>query len=340
MSELLIGSERRQRRILLLTGAVTVAVLLITVFAAVRVTGREPGGTLHITVRTAYLGQGVAAGSAVMLHGVEVGRVESVHGGAGRGVELGIRLQRDQIGGLTDAVRFDYRPMNYFGVSALNLLPGTGGRALTDGQRLERAPEGDFTMAALLNRSSSVVNGVVTDRMVEVVRRIADYTDALAPLLEAGFTMANAIAETQQRMPDVQLRQLNTLLEPLPGFTEDAIAGVKALTEVPSAETVITNFGPMNATMRLIATGFFGPLGSLLGSHADDFTPLTEMLRTVSDLVSATLRKAQLGARLDQVLSGFESAYSGTDQDKSLKLRIVLDQLPALAAALPLPGGN
>lgn len=190
MSELLAGSERRQRRILLLTGTVTVVVLVIAIFTMMRITGREPGGTVQITVRTAYLGQGVAAGSAIMLHGVEVGRVESVHAAAGHGVELGIRLQRNQIGGLTDTVRFDYRPMNYFGVSALNLLPGVGGQILTDGQRLDRAPEGDFTMAALLTRSSMVVNGVVTDRMVEVIRRIADYTDALAPLLEAGFTVA------------------------------------------------------------------------------------------------------------------------------------------------------
>lgn len=323
-----------------MTGAATVVVLLIAVFAAVRISGREPNGTLQVTVRTAYLGQGVAAGSAVMLRGVQVGRVESVHGGEGRGVQLGIRLQRNQIGGLTDTVRFDYRPMNYFGVSAINLVPVAGGQALTDGQRLDRAPEGDFTMASLLSRTSTVVNGVVTDRMVEVVRRIADYTDALAPLIEAGFTVANAVAETQQRTPDVQLRQMNTLLDPLPVFTDDAINAVKALTDIPSAEMVITQFGPMNATMQLIATGFFGPLGALLGSHAADFTPLTEVLRTVSDLVSATLRKAQLGPQLDQLLSGFESAYTGPDQDKSLKLRVMLDQLPALAAALPLPGGN
>lgn len=325
---------------LLSTGAITVVLLLIAVCVAVRSTGREPDGTLLVTVRTAYLGQGVAAGSAVMLHGVQVGRVESVHGGEGRGVELGIRLRRSQIGGLTDTVRFDYRPLNYFGVSALNLLPGTSGRVLTDGQRLDRAPEGDFTMASLLSRSSMVVNGVVTDRMVEVVRRIADYTDALAPLIEAGFTVANTVAETQRQLPDVQLRQLNTLLEPLPVFTDNVIGGITALTEVPSAELVITQFGPMNATMQLIATGFFGPLGALLGSHASDFTPLTEILRTVSDLVSSTLAKAQLGPRLDQVLAGVESAYAGPDQDKSLQLRIVLDQLPALAAALPLPGGN
>ncbi|WP_297615056.1 hypothetical protein [Nocardia sp.] len=340
MSELLAGSERRQRRVLLLTGVVTVVVLLIAIFAAARISGREPGGVLHVTVRTAYLGHGIAAGSTVVLHGVEVGRVESVHGGQVRGVEIGIGLQRNQIGGLTDAVGFDYRPMNYFGVSALNLLPGAGGKALTDGLRLDRAPEGDFTMASLLSRTSTVVNGVVTDRMVEVVRRIADYTDALAPLIEAGFTVADALAETQQRMPDVQLRQLNTLLDPLPVFTDDAISAVKAVREVPSAETIINKFGPMNDTMQLIATGFFGPLGALLGSHTQDFTPLTEILRTVSDPVSSTLQKAQLGTRLDQVLSGFESAYTGPDQDKSLKLRIVLDQLPALAAALPLPRGN
>ncbi|MFF2555029.1 hypothetical protein ACFVUS_28775 [Nocardia sp. NPDC058058] len=340
MSELLAGSAQRQRRVLLVTGVVTVMVLLIAVFAAVRISGREPEGVLHLTLRTAYLGHGITAGSTVVLHGVEVGRVDAVHGGHAGGVEIGIRLRRNQIGGLTDTVRFDYRPMNYFGVSALNLLPGPGGRALTDGLRLDRAPEGDFTMASLLSRTSTVVNGVLTDHMVEVVRRIAEYTDALAPLIEAGFAVADAVAETQRQMPDVTLRQLNTLLDPLLLFTDDAISAVEAVREVPSAEVVIDNFGPMNDTMQLIATGFFGPLGALLGSHAADFTPLTEIVRTVSDLVSVTLRKAQLGSRLDQVLSGFESAYTGTDQDKSLKLRIVLDQLPALAAALPLPGGN
>ncbi|APA99823.1 MlaD family protein [Nocardia seriolae] len=323
-----------------MTGAITVVVLLAAILVVVRITGREPGDTLHLTVRTPYLGQGITAGSAVMLHGVPVGRVETVRGSAGRGVELDIRLRRNQIGGLTDSVGFDYRPMNYFGVSALNLLPGAGGRTLADGQRLERAPEGDFTMAMVLNRSSAVVNGVVTDRMVEVIRRIADYTDALAPLLEAGFTTANTIAEAQRRMPDAQLRDLNALLDPMPLFIDDAITAVTAVRDIPGGQMVVDHYGPMNDTMQLIATGFFGPLGALLGSHAADFTPMTEIVRVLSDLVSGTVRKARLGARLDQVLSGFESAYTGPDQDKSLRLRIVLDELPFLAAPLPLPGGN
>ncbi|WP_433654376.1 MlaD family protein [Nocardia sp. CA-128927] len=340
MSELLAGSPRRQRRILVLAGLATALVLVVAAVTAARVPQRDTDDSIQITIRTPYLGQGITEGTQVLLRGVPVGRIDTVASSGAGGVELGIRLRSSRIEGLTDAVAFDYRPQNYFGVTGLNLLPGSGGRPLTNGQRLDRRAQGNFTMSAMLTRSSQIVNGVLTDRMVDVIGRMANYTTALAPLIEAGFITANAIAEMQRSTPDVQLRAVNDILDPAPKFLDDAITAESAMWGMPSAQSVVHEFGPMETTMQLIATGFFGPVGTLLGSHAADFTPLTEIIRTLSEVVSASMRKAQFMPQLNAVLTGLESAYTGPEGDKSLKVRLAVESIPVLATGLQLPEGR
>ncbi|RDI68371.1 ABC-type transporter Mla subunit MlaD [Nocardia pseudobrasiliensis] len=339
MSYLLVGSQQRQRRILITVGAATIAAMLLAAAIALRLPDRSTPETIHLTLATPDVGQGVRIGSKVILHGVPVGEVDAVTT-EDHGVELAIRLQRNAVDGVTDAFDFDYRPVNYFGVTVVNLRPHGGGRPLADGQRITRAAEGDYTMAAMLDRSSVIVNGVVTDRMMDVLRRTADYATGLAPLIETGFIATNAIAETQRRLPSDQLRSLDAVLDPLPGFADAAITGTTAIRAMPSGHEVVDNFGPMNETMQLIATGFFGPLGALLGSHAGDFTPSTEMVRALSDAMGQSMAKARGGDRLQALLAGLDSAYSGPDGDKALRVRVVLDSLPALASALPLPPGG
>lgn len=340
MSDLLAGSDRRQRRIMVLAGVLTVCVALACLLVVVRKPTSVAADTIRITVRTTYLGPGVRPDTQVLLRGVEVGRVESVRPRAAGGIDMAIRLRRSGIAGLTDTFDFDYRPQNYFGVTGVHLMPGLGGEPLSDGTRLTRTPRGDHTMSALLRRAGQLAGGTHTGELVEVVRRVADYTTALAPLLEAGILVTGLLAETQRGTPVELLDRLHAINGPLPDFVDHAISAETALRQIPSARAVLDDFAPMDVTMQLIATGFFGPVGALLGSHATDFTPLTEIVRTLSDVVTATLRKARAAVPLDTVLSGIDSAYTGPDGDKSLKLRIAVQALPFLDGALPGPGGR
>ncbi len=94
-------------------------------------------------ISTPYVGQGVQAGTAVVLHGVKVGQVTDVTNIAG-GVQLDTDLQKESTQGLTNRVGIDFRPINYFGVPGINLVPKPGGDALQDGSRVALTPSGEL----------------------------------------------------------------------------------------------------------------------------------------------------------------------------------------------------
>ena len=40
-------------------------------------------------------------------------------------------------------MKIDFRPVNYFGVTGINLIPGAGGQRLRDGTQINTVPEGN-----------------------------------------------------------------------------------------------------------------------------------------------------------------------------------------------------
>ena len=85
-------------------------------------------------IDTPYVGEGVDNGHGVVIHGVKVGQVTRRRADlpAG-GVRLNADLQTDSIAGLTNTVKVDFRPVNYFGVTGINLIAESGGQALHEG---------------------------------------------------------------------------------------------------------------------------------------------------------------------------------------------------------------
>jgi hypothetical protein len=347
---LLRGSEESEERTLTIVGVAAALCLaliggLLLVFNPFA--GLE-GRRISVTIDTPYAGQGTAKGTAVVMHGVKVGEVTAISSLAGGGVQLVAALQPGPVMGLTNTMNIDFRPVNYFGVTGINIIPNSGGQSLRDGMRINTIPKGNFTLQALLYRFGEISTGVLTPRMIQVIDRATRYVDALDPLVETMVIAVNAIA-------DVQTVRTAQLLTNTTEFSASFPAFVDSLTETGYRYIHPDQLGAYHTTVQQMsdegfntrqkkaleyaAFNIFGSAGKLLQSHVGDLLPVVDTVKALTDVVPPLIRPDGIGDTLVEMRSRFEKMYAGTPEQRGIQVRIVLDSLPGVAAPLGAIGG-
>ncbi|MBY4575755.1 mammalian cell entry protein [Gordonia paraffinivorans] len=349
------GDARGQSRMLVTAGLSALVVLIIgvTVFSFVYPRATAPKGTdLHLVLPA--LGPGVENGSRVLLRGAEVGEVTSIDSSEPGVVHVDVVLDEHAAGSLTDAFELDYRPQNYFGVTAVNLVAKQGGSRLRDGQTIRREAAPDFTMSTMIERSSIVVDGTLTRDMVDSLDKVMRYANGLAPLIESGVILTDAVARTQRQMPSTLLSRMNDLAEEFPAFNVGAMnlleaIGNNVLNRLPDGSRGVDEayYDLMDRSLTVASTGLFGAIGTLLGSHATDLTPLVTSLKYVLDPMPNMIGDASM-QKTRKAIDQLRNSFTGPGEAKTLQLRLLLDAMPAIAGPLsqmgavagPRSGGN
>jgi hypothetical protein len=345
---LLRGTEESETRTLTVVG-VAMALCLVAVLAPLKLFnpfgGREPG-LISVVIDTPYVGEGVANGTAVVLHGVKVGQITCVATLPAGRVRLDADLQSGPATGLTDTMKVDFRPINYFGVTGINVIAGRGGQALRDGIRIKTVPEGNFTLQALLYRLGEVSAGALTPQLIKVIDRGTRYIDALDPLLETMLIAANAVAGVQSVSTAQLLANTTELSGPFPGFvgsltnagqfyintsTNHAQWGLRDISEPVHQEK---GMGLINKAVHV-----FGDIGKLESTHVSDLLPLIDSIKALGDVVPPLIRPEGIAQTLVELRSRFEKMYGGTPGNPALNVRIALDSLPGVAGPLGLTVG-
>lgn len=342
------GSAETQRRTLTVVGvAVVLCAGVAGLLIAANPFGGRPTGAMSVTIDTPYVGQGVTQGTAVVMHGVTVGEITAIASLPGGGVRLNADLQNTSAAGLTDALQVDFRPVNYFGVTGVNLMAGGDGRALRDGMRINTVPKGNFTLQALLSRLGEVSTGVLTPQLIQVVDRATRYTDALDPLIETALIAAHAVARVQTVSTERLLTNATGLSVVFPSAVDALMgAGTNLIHDDANIQGRIHSdyteeewqhlFIP---TLELASGGLFADIGKLESSHLGQLLAVTDTVKALTDVVPPLIRPEGFAQMLADLRSRFERLYSGTPEQRALDVRIVLDSLPGVAAPLAAMGG-
>jgi hypothetical protein len=368
---MLRGSSQHQERVLMAVGAAVLLCIALGVSLIVidPFHGR-PKGAFSVAITTPYVGQGVEAGTAVVLHGVKVGRVTDVTNTPGGGVQLDTELQTPPTRGLTDAMQIDFRPINYFGVPGINLIPNPGGQALHDGSDIKLVPTGNFTLSELLNQLGNVSAASLTPQLITVIDRVTRFTDGLNPLFETAVTMSRAVEAVQTVPTEQLLTNLSTAIAAFPAFSDAAVTFATRIIkfdyypgqvrgpaassgprlEQPYIADVVTpNLGDLSKdyfkahfldTLDVIQDGLFAAIGKLVSSHVDDLTPLISGLKAVTDTGPVLLRPRDVAEKLAELRDRFEKLYAGNGDQHAISVRILLDSLPGVAAPLGVTTGH
>lgn len=319
--------------------AVTLVVALTTV-----VTVGNPGsnGTdeaLRVVIESPYAGQGVDTGTEVLMHGVKVGEVTSVSSLPNGGVRMETALQRGPTAGLTDAVGFDFRPANYFGVTAIDLHQKPDGAPLVDGAMIRTAPAGNFTMQALLARLGDVSHGTLTPRLIDVVDRATTYVDGLAPLLETMLVVANSFADVQEVDTARLLTNATGLSVAFPGFVHAATttgdqflhAGLDGVSEEYFQHS-------LQPSIDFVATDLFGAIGKLVSSHSTELTSLTDMIKILTDIAPGLVPSDTISDTARDYRMRLERLFAGPPDRRAVNVRVILDDFPGIAAPMQATG--
>ncbi|MEZ0054104.1 hypothetical protein ABIA30_005144 [Mycobacterium sp. MAA66] len=326
--------------------------------------GGRPKDEFSIAITTPYVGQGIEAGTAVVLHGIKVGQVTNVTNTTSGGVRLDTDLQKKPVQGITDKVDIDFRPINYFGVPGINLLPNPGGQELRDGSQISVAPKGNFTLSQLLSQLGDVSAASLTPQLVTVIDRVTRYTDGLNPMFETAVTAIRTV-DSAQTVPTQQLlANLAPAIAAFPAFTDASLVTGRRIIDFSyypgqnlqsaTSSGPATKFPFLQATevenlsdetepffrnvayhtTDLLANGLFASVGKLVSSHVDDLFPLIAGLKSITDTGPVLLRPADVAEKLAELRSRFETLYAGDGQQHAVSVRILLDSLPGVAAPL------
>lgn len=362
---MLRGSAQHQDRVLGAIGGVLVLLVATVVsFVAIDPFGGRGAGLFSVAITTPYVGQGVQTGTAVVLHGVKVGHITHVTNTADGGVQLDTELQLQPTRGLTDTMNIDFRPINYFGVPGINVIPNSGGQPLQDGSRLTLAPTGNFTLSELLDQLGGVSEASLTPQLIKVIDRVTRYTDGLNPLFETAVTVSRAVDAVQTDPTEELLAKLTSAVTAVPPFANEAlIAGRRTIdysyypgqvrgpatssgprfefpflqdAAVPSLGDVSPEFFAKHwiPFLDVAQNGLFAAVGKLVSSHVDDLFPLISGITAITDTGPVLLRPQDIAEKLAELRSRFEKLYAGNGDQRAVSVRILLDSLPGVAAPL------
>lgn len=352
-----MSAEAEARRLAIIGLVVLLSFAAVCYLLIANPFGRRAADEVSVVLELPYVGQGVGMGTPLMMHGVTVGKVAAVTSLSDGNVRLTADLQAAPIAGLTDTFGVDFRPANYFGVTGINLVPGSGGHPLHDGTHIVTVPLGNFTLQALLSRLGEITGGVVTPQLVDVVNKATRYTDGLNPLIESMLTAAGSVTKVQTVSTEQLLRNTAGISVAFPSFVDDATAAGYSFNQGAGFVTFnVSNNGAMPvpglnsvpgqpvtddywnhraiATLDVMANSFFGALGKLLSSHVSDLLPAVNLVQTLTDPVPGLVTPDGVGDMLVQLRTRFEKLYGGTPEQRALQVHIVLDQLPGVQSAV------
>jgi hypothetical protein len=340
---LLRGSDESEQRILAIIGtAALVCAVVASLGMAFNPFKGRPRDRISVTIDTSYVGQGVNAGTAVVMHGVRVGEVTGLSSLPAGGVRLVTDLQKNPVADLTDTMSIDFEPINYFGVTGINIVANGGGHAIRDGSQITTMPRGNFTLQALLSRLSEVSSSALTPQLIKVIDRTTQYTDGLNPLLETILTITNTLADVQTVPTSQLLAHATGVSVALPSFIDAGTDGAESLisSDPPLGGLPENVWKKYTGFLDAAGGGLFGAVGKLEASHVDDLFPTIEAVKSLTDAVPVLLRPDDLAPTLVELRSRFEKMFAGSPEQRALKVRVVLDNIPGIAAPLGLAAGR
>ncbi len=345
---LLHTSEESETRTLTRVG-IALAVVLAVVVTSYLVIKPFDGGSqndISITIETPYVGEGVTTGTSLVMHGIRVGKVTDVLSHPGGGVRLKTVLDARATAGLTDTMKIDFRPINYFGVTGVNLKAGAGGQLLRDGDHVIATPEGNFALQALLTRLGQITTGVVTPQLIHVIEWGTRYTDALNPLVETMLIATNAVAKIQTVSTEQLLNNTAGISVAFPGFVNSLVqAGDNFIVANNYQQISLRDISEDYWQNRVIPVvdeaqySLFAAVGRVVSNHMNDLLPVTDLVKALTDVAPPLLRPEDTAQFLVEMRTRLEKMYGGTPEQRALQVRIVLDSLPGIAAPLDAIGG-
>src|SRR4051794_431130 len=182
------------RKRLILTGMVTLVLLVALVVVGVKIAFGALKGGYHLKGVFTTAGQGLIDGSDVKIRGVDVGEVKHVELRNGKAV---VTLRIDDGRNVPVSTHAVIRPKTLFGEKFVDLDVGNGpirGPFLRDGQYL-RHTLGGFDLEKLLAEAYPILKKIDPQELGVVLGTLADAGDQLGPTIRREITNTRKVLD-------------------------------------------------------------------------------------------------------------------------------------------------
>ena len=222
---------------LALRGLVLLGVVAALLFGVRLATSGAFADTADVTTRLDTAGGSLVSGSDVKLHGLVVGSVGSVTGGA-HGVTLHLLMQNDAVHRIPASVRARVLPATVFGTSFVDLVPPAhgGGRTLEAGDVIRQdTSTPTLELQQALDSIDRLVNALGPAELSTALHSMAAALDGRGEQLGRTLDLVGRyLGRLQPQMPTVRedLRLLATNLGVLRRTAPDLLSAVDDLVYV------------------------------------------------------------------------------------------------------------
>lgn len=329
------ASDDTEARMLTMIGfAFMLCVAVVAAMLMWKPFGGKSPNLIRVVIEAPYVGEGVRAGTALLMRGVQVGSVTEVTNLPDGAVRLATDLERTPTAGLTDSMRIDYRAANYFGITGINIRPGEGGNPLAEGILVRTRPMGNFTLQALLQRLGES-QAVLTPQLIDVAERTTTYLDSLDPLLETMLIVANSFASTQTVSTAQLLTNATGISVAFPGFLNAGLnvadnflhGALNGATEDYYLHTYLP-------TIDLVANDLFGATGRLFDSHSIELAPVADAVKQLTDVTPGLVPPERVADTARELRLRLERLFAGPPDRRAVDVQVILDDLPGVAAPI------
>ncbi|MFE3195544.1 MlaD family protein [Nocardia sp. NPDC059240] len=316
---------------------VVLAVVLVVVAIAVSSYARGSfAGRFEVTVDAATLGEGLAPGAEVKFRGYAIGTVKNVQTIGYGHQRISLEIERRQADALTDDVTARFTSSNVFGSSAIELVPGAGGRKLKEHAILQIGENATTaTVAGVFRRAARLTQVLDSASVHRLFDLLLDNTASLGPVLQSFFETAETLADGQQNTLAHYLRIGGDMTGAFRDLTPSAGHAILAVLEQSAYFGDADNRARTNKATTGVDQAVLIGISNLLQQNNPDLEKILDGVLDLAVPLSVSIGSvAPAYNRIPNLLAAMNDAMPVVDGHVQLQLELIAKTMPYLADSL------
>lgn len=343
VAAILTPGRTASRRQLRMRGLIAVILLLCIGLVLTRYARGDFEDSFRVTVMADTIGDGLVTGADVKLNGFAIGRVAEIENSGFGHQRIELKLDRDQVGQLTDKVRARFASTTMFGSTGVELLNIGGGAPLEEGATLRiGADSTQATVTDALSKLSRIAGVLSDDDTLELLRFLTAETQGVGTTISALLGAARMLRDGQRgslrKYLAVGAEMSSGVAEVTPlvvGGVVDLIAQAEFFGSEANRTKVNTAISGLNE--RLLRDG-----GDVLAAHQQELVDVVDVAMDLVIPIGMSLGTiAPAYGRLPGLIANIRGAFPEVAGRPQLQLELVAARFPqVLTSALARADGG
>lgn len=332
------GTRALRTRGIALAVFLVIAALIISAYAQGKFADR-----FRLTIDAATIGEGLAPGAEVKLHGFAIGRVSKIDTVGFGHQRIELELDRRQAAELTDNVSAQFTSSNVFGSTAIELINKGGGAKLAENTTLSIGENStNATVTSVFRQAGRLTKVLDSEQVQHLFDLIIENTKNLGPTVGSFFETARILADNQKAPLGHYLRIGAENSEGAEQVTPVLVEQILGLLDQAEYFGDEANRQRTAKALSGLGSALIDPVGDLLARNNPDLSKIIDTLLDLVVPIAASLGTlAPTYNRIPELIDRIGAAFPVVDGRVQLQLEVIAKNMPYLTnSIIGGPGGG